>query len=176
MAKKRITVYWLIPAKPERELFRKIIRILAKEFKAPRFEPHLTFFATSPKDRKATGRILKRLKAIPIRLEIRDISSSAKFTKTLFVRFKSSAALEKLIDSLASQLANPRVKPRPDLHVSLLYKKMKASLKKELASMIKLPFREVVFDSIKAMRCVSPITTRANVKAWRQIGTRRLTH
>jgi cyclic phosphodiesterase-like protein len=172
--KKLVTIYWLIPAEPERELFRKIIRILAEEFDAPRFEPHLSLLATPlPKDRQATRRILERVKARPIRLKIRDISFSTIFTKTLFVRFKSSATLEKLIVDLA-RAAKSRVNSRPEPHVSLLYKKMKASLKKELASAINLPFREVSFDSIRAMRCVSPTATRADVERWRKITERRL--
>jgi hypothetical protein len=35
-------VYWLLPAKPERELFCTIIRIFCRELRAPNFEPHLT--------------------------------------------------------------------------------------------------------------------------------------
>ena len=46
MPKDTAIVYWLMPAKSERELFRQLIRILAKEFDAPHFEPHLTLFAT----------------------------------------------------------------------------------------------------------------------------------
>jgi hypothetical protein len=40
--KKIVTIYWLIPANPERELFLELVRILAKQFGAPKFEPHLT--------------------------------------------------------------------------------------------------------------------------------------
>ena len=44
-----------------------------------------------------------------------------------------------------------------DPHVSLLYKKLAPSVKRELASAIRFPFREIVFDSIKAVRCTLPV-------------------
>ncbi len=168
----RATVYWLIPAKPYRELFRQIIRILAKQFSAPRFEPHLTLFFTL-QDRPSAEKILRQIKVRPIRLILREIGFSPKFTKTLFVRCKSSKALENLIVDLA-QAANSRAKSISDPHVSLLYKKVSTSTKKELASTIKLPFREIVFDSIKAVRCSLPIRHRADVEAWRVVATKSL--
>jgi hypothetical protein len=171
MRKRTATVYWLIPAEPERELFSEIIRILAKQFDAPRFEPHVTIF-TAPQDRQPR-KTLRQLATTPIRLKIRDISFSRKFTKTLFVRFKSSAGLEKVILDLA-RATKSRAKPSINPHLSLLYKKVDVSTKRELAATIKLPFREVIFDSIKAMRCISPTTTPAEVKAWRVLATKSL--
>jgi hypothetical protein len=60
-----------------------------------------------------------------------------------------------------------------DPHISLLYKKMPASTRRELAAAIKLPFREVMFDCIKAMRCVSPTESRRDVESWHQVATKR---
>lgn len=170
--KSRATVYWLIPAQPERELFGEIIRILARQFNAPRFQPHLTVLL-SRKNRQPTRKILQQLRASPIRLEIRNISHSAKFTKTLFVRFNSSRALQKLAVDL-SGLPGTHAKSLRDPHLSLLYKRLPAATRKELAATIKLPLREIVFDSIKAVRCAAPTNTRAEVKAWRAISSKRL--
>lgn len=165
-------VYWLIPAEPVRELFRELIRILAKQYDAPAFEPHVTIFAT-PQDRQLPAKVLRQIKAAPIRLKVRGISYSPKFTKTLFVRFKSSRALDKLIVDLA-RATGVRVKAPADPHLSLLYKNVPVTTKKQLASTIKLPFREVRFDSIKAVRCAWPTKTGAAVKAWRVVATRNL--
>ena len=166
------TVYWLIPAEPKRELFRELIRILAKQFDAPRFEPHLTLLVTA-EDRQVPKQILEQIDASSIQLRLRETSFSSKFTKTLFVRFKSNNALKKLIADLR-RAAKSRGKFVRDPHVSLLYKKIPVAVKKELASTIRLPFKEVVFDSIKAVQCPSPTRTRADVDGWRVIATKRL--
>lgn len=171
--KKTAIVYWLIPAKPKRELFSEIIRILAKQLDAARFEPHLTVLAAS-QDRQPPGKILRQINVSPIRLKVRDISYSSKFAKTLFVRFKPNDALKKLVVDLA-RVTKSRAKAARDPHVSLLYKKIPTAAKKDLASTIKLPFREVVFDSIQAVRCALPTQTHREVEAWRVVATKRLT-
>jgi hypothetical protein len=169
---KRAIVYWLIPAAPERELFRELIRILAEQFNAPRFEPHLTIIAT-PEDRESPGKILRAIKATPIRLKVRDISFSTQFTKSLFARFTTGKAFEKLAADLA-RATGSRAKPPAQPHLSLFYQELPATSKKQLASAIKLPFREVVFDSIKAVCCASPTKTSAEVESWRVLATKNL--
>ena len=163
--KKYATVYWLIPAEPKRELFCELIRILAKQFDAPRFEPHLTLFVAA-EDRQVPKQILEQIDPSPIQLRLREISFSSKFTKTLFVRFKPNDALKKLIVHLR-RASKGRGKFVRDPHVSLLYKKIPTAVKKEVVAAIRLPFNEVVFDSIKAVRCHLPVRDRADVEAWR---------
>ena len=165
--KKRVTVFWLIPAKPQRELFGKIIRILAAEFRAPRFEPHLTL-CRAPEEQSSTN-LLRKIRASPIRLRIRGITYSDKFTKTLFIRFENKPRLEKLVRDLGG-----RAKSLCDPHLSLIYRRLPAATKPELVATIKLPFRDVVFDVIKAVNCVSPIDTRQDVESWRSVATKRL--
>lgn len=167
----RVIVYWLIPAKPQRELLRQIIDILASQFDAPRFEPHLTIFATA-KDRGSPRKVLQRIKVSPFRLTVGGIAFSSQFTKTLFVRLKNERAIEKLSSDLAGLTHSPRKSVR-DPHVSLLYKKLPTLIKRELASTIRLPFARIAFDSLKAMRCTSPTRTPAEVRAWRVVATRK---
>jgi hypothetical protein len=174
--KKNAIAYWLIPARPKRELFREFIRILAKEFDAPLFEPHLTILVVRqnrPLRNHQVPRILKDVNAAPIRMSVRGIGLSSKFTKTLFVRSKSNKTFEKLIVDL-SRATHSRVRAVTDPHVSLLYKKLPSSVKKELASTIRLPFREVIFDSIQAVRCSLPVCNRADVEGWRVVATKSL--
>ena len=170
--KKTAIVYWLIPGNPKRELFSEVIRILAKQLDAARFEPHLTVLAAR-QDREPPGKILRQINMSPIRLKVRDISYSSKFAKTLFVRFKPNGALDKLVVDLA-RVTKSRAKAAHDPHISLLYKRIPTATKKDLASTIKLPFREVVFDSIQAARCALPTRTRREVEAWRIVATKRL--
>ena len=165
--KKRVTVFWLIPVKPQRELFGTIIRILAAEFRAPRFEPHLTL-CRAPEEQSSTN-LLRKIRVSPIRLRIRGIAYSDKFTKTLFIRFENKPRLEKLVRDLGG-----RAKSLRDPHLSLIYRRLPAVTKRELAATTKLPFRNVLFDVIKAVNCVSPTDTRQDVESWRAVATKRL--
>jgi hypothetical protein len=56
----------------------------------------------------------------------------------------------------------------------LLYKKLPRAAKRELAAVMKLPFRSVVFDSIAVVRCPSPSRTKADVEAWKILATKSL--
>jgi hypothetical protein len=51
----------------------------------------------------------------------------------------------------------------------LLYKKMEPVTRRELAASIYVPLSEVTFDTIKAVRCLSPTQSRADVEAWRVV-------
>jgi 2'-5' RNA ligase len=172
MPKSIALVYWLIPAKPQRDFVSETIRILAKQFNAPRFEPHLTVIVTT-ENGQSPRKILKQIRASPISLRIGGIGFSSEVTKTLFVRFKSNKSLEKLVFDLARETRS-QVKTAHDPHLSLIYKKMTVSAKKELASTIHLPFSTVLFDSIKAVRCASPTKTRSDVETWRVLATKSL--
>ena len=169
--KKTVVAYWLTLALPERDLFADLIRILATQLGAERFEPHLSICVAS--DTKAAGDAVKRIRSAPIRLRIKGISVSSAFTKTLFVRFERNAALDNLNAELRRAANAPRESLR-DPHVSLLYKNLPMTSKRELASAIRLPFKEVIFDSIKAIRCSSPMEVPADVKSWRTVATKKL--
>jgi 2'-5' RNA ligase len=170
--KKTAIVYWLLPAKPERELFCSIIRILRKAFNAPNFEPHLTLFVTA-KDRQQPSKVLRQIRSRPIRLRARGVAFSPKFTKTLYVRFKSSPALRKL-NGKVGRAAKSSAKAPGDPHVSLLYKKLPRAAQKELAAVMRLPFRSVVFDSIAAVRLTLPVRTRGDVEKWKIVAKKSL--
>jgi hypothetical protein len=165
--KKRVTNFWLMPAQPECEFFKEVIRILAKELDAPLFAPHVTLCQTDGAE--SVGRLLSQVRAAPMRLRIREIAHSGKFTKTLFVRFAPTKSLEQLVTKVGG-----KAKTLSDPHLSLLYKKLPLSVRRELATTIKLPFREVTFDSIATMNCTSPTETRQDVKSWRRLATKRL--
>ena len=169
---KTATVYWLLLAKPERELFCEVVRILRKEFRAPDFEPHLTLFSTT-RDRQSPKKVLKQISSRRIRLTARGVAFSSGFTRTLLVQFKSSDALRKLVVDLG-RAAKSKAKAPSDPHVSLLYKKLPRAAKKELAAVMKLPFRTVVFDSIAAVRCHLPSRTTADVESWKILARKSL--
>jgi 2'-5' RNA ligase len=171
--KKRAIVYWLLPAKAERELFCEIIRILCDELNAPNFEPHLTLLV-SDRNRERPRKILRDVKAGPVRLRVLGVAFSPKYTKTLFVRFKPTAALNQLVARVAS-LAGTAASALRDPHLSLLYKrKISAATERELARTLKLPIREVVFDVLAAATVKLPVKTRSDVAAWKIVGRKPL--
>jgi 2'-5' RNA ligase len=171
-ARKTAVIYWLIPARAERELFASIIRILAEELDAPLFEPHLTLFS-SAQDLASAKKRMSEVKARPFSLSIREVQFSAAFTETLFVRFRSSATLNHLVDSMQRRAGLPS-KKISDPHLSLCYKKLPARSKRELVSAMKLPLRKVWFDGVKAVACPMPTQTADDVKAWRVITRKKL--
>lgn len=169
--KKILVAYWLTLARPERDLFVEMIRILAAELDAVPFEPHLSICVAS--NTKTARDAVKRVSVSPIRLRIKGVSVSSKFTKTLFVRFERSATLDDLNTKLRRAAKVPKEVLR-DPHVSLLYQRMPMSAKRQLASTIRLPFKEVLFDSIKAVRCNSPMEVPADVDSWRTVAIKKL--
>ena len=169
--KKILVAYWLTLARPERDLFVEMIRILAAELGGVPFEPHLSICVTP--NTETVRDVLKQVSVAPIRLRIKGVSFSNAFTKTLFVRLERNAALDELNTKLRRAAKVPKSVLR-DPHVSLLYQRLPMSAKKQLASTIRLPFKEAVFDSIKAVRCSSPMEMPADVKSWRTVATKRL--
>ena len=164
--------FWLVPARPERDLFAELIRILALELKAPRFEPHLTI--CSGPDTRTVRDALKTITNDAVRLRVRGLAASGEYTKSLFIRFTATSALDDLNRQLRRAAKLP-VRPLRDPHVSLLYAKVPLSSEKELARTIHLPFREVIFDSIKVVRCNSSTKTSGDVRGWRVLATKKLT-
>jgi 2'-5' RNA ligase len=166
--------YWLTPTEPTRGFFEKLIVDLAQRYDAPVFEPHVTIYVGSDRA-EAADQILSQaaIGCEPIRLEVLDVRHSGLFTKTLFVQLALNAKLQrlsKLIRGASQTPSDYQMEP----HVSLLYRRMSLAARRELARSIRLPFSEVVFDSICAVRCASPTRNRAEVEAWRVIATRSL--
>ncbi len=166
-----IIAYWLVPAKPERELFNELIRILAVQMRAPRFEPHVTIFSM-PENRQSPKRILARIKAQPIALSVRGIGTSAEYLKTMFVRLQPNKSLQQLVAGL--RRVTKFSGNAPDPHLSLLYKNLSGATRRSLSAAVSLPFSQIVFDSIKAVRCSSPIRSKGDVDAWRVVATKSL--
>ena len=166
MTRQTVIAYWLIPSEPAHSFFQQIINDLARRCDAPVFEPHVTIHVgadrASPAE-NALGDAARECKAI--RLTPLGIDQSDEFIKTLFVQFAMSAELRK-INNVIREAANDSAQYELKPHLSLLYKKMEAAARRELAASIDVPFSEVTFDAIKAVRCVSPTQSRTDVEAW----------
>lgn len=169
-----VIAYWLIPAEPAHRFFQRLIEDLARRYGAPLLEPHVTIHvgANYPDAaEKALSRIAREWQ--PIHLKALRIGHSDEFIKTLFVQFAPNRKLRQLnaiIRNAVQDSSHYELKP----HLSLIYKYMPATARRELADSIKVPFPEVIFDSLKAIRCISPTRSRADVDAWRLVATKRL--
>ena len=75
-----------------------------------------------------------------------------------------TAELRKIND-IIRETANDSSQYELKPHLSLLYKNLAAATRRELAASINVPLSEVTFDAIKAVRCVSPTESGADVES-----------
>jgi 2'-5' RNA ligase len=161
--------YWLIPSEPAHSFFQRIINDLARRCDAPVFEPHVTIHVGADRTAAAKNalgdatRECKRIGLTPL-----GIDQSHEFIKTLFVQFGMSAELRK-INNMIREAANDSSQYELNPHLSLLYKNLAAPTRRKLAASINVPLFEVTFDAIKAVRCVSPTESGADVEAWQVV-------
>lgn len=174
MSRRTVIAYWLIPAEPAHSFFREVINELAHRYDAPAFEPHVTIHVGANREDAADSAIFEAARICElIKLKALEIGHSREFIKTLFVQFALNTDLRQLnemIRNAAQDSSGYELKP----HLSLLYKKIPAAARRELANSIQVPFSEVIFDALKAVRCISPTTSRSDVDAWRAVATKKL--
>jgi 2'-5' RNA ligase len=166
VTRRTVIAYWLIPSERAYTFFQQIINDLARRYDAPVFEPHMTVHVGADQAgaaEKALGEAARECK--PIGLTPLGIDQSDEFIKTLFVQFAMSAELRQINDMIreaANDSSQYELKP----HLSLLYKNLAVATRRELAASINVPLSEVTFDAIKAVRCLSPTKSGADVEAW----------
>jgi 2'-5' RNA ligase len=174
VSRRIVIAYWLIPAEPAHSSFQALIDELAQKHDAPVFEPHVTVFVEeNHPDGAQKALSIAAGKCRPINLKLRGIDHSDEFIKTLFVQCALTTQLRQLNETIrgtARDSLHYDLKP----HLSLLYKTMPATARRNLAASISVPYSKVNFDTIKAVRCVSPTQTRADVERWRVIGSAEL--
>jgi len=107
-------------------------------------------------------------------LQALEVSHSDKFIKTLFVEFGLNAKLRQLnqvIRNAAQDLSDYDLKP----HLSLIYNRMSvADTALSGPARLKCRFLKWFFDSLKAIRCISPTQSRADVEVWRVVSEKAL--
>jgi 2'-5' RNA ligase len=157
--------YWLIPTEPARSYFQRLVNEFAQRYDAPHFEPHVTVYVGA-NCTDIDGVVSKAAAdSEQIVLQLREVRGSSEFIKTLFLQFAMSRQLQRLnrsIRAAAHDASDYDLNP----HLSLLYKKISIQERRLLMRSIQVPFPEVTFDSLKAVRCISPTQSRADVEAW----------
>jgi 2'-5' RNA ligase len=172
VTRQTVIAYWLIPSEPAYVFFQRIINDLARRYDAPVFEPHVTIHVgadradATEKALEETAREYKLIGLTPV-----GIDQSDEFIKTLFVRFAISAELREINDVIR-QAANDSAQYELKPHLSLLYKNLAPATRSQLAASITVPFSKISFDSLQAIRCVSPTQTAADVEAWELIASK----
>lgn len=154
------TLVWLIPDEASQIHLRSLIADLARRFDAPLFGPHLTLGRVADQAFREM-----RVETGPITLEAIGIFASQVFTKTLFLRFAPTPALQALRASLGMNAGNY------DPHLSLLYCKLPPGEGKRLAGSIGLALDRITFDRFCVVRCPDPTTAREEVEAWERLSS-----
>ena len=166
MTRQTVIAYWLIPSEPARSFFQRIINDLARRCDAPVFEPHVTIHVGADRAdaaENACGDAAREGKLIG--LTPLGIDQTDEFIKTLFVQFAMRAELQQITDMIR-EAANDSSRYELNPHLSLLYKNLATPTRRELAVSTNVPLSEVTFNAIKAVRCVSPTKSGADVEAW----------
>jgi 2'-5' RNA ligase len=164
--KRTAIAYWLIPTEPARSYFQDLINDLAQRYSAPQFEPHVTIHVGADYPETVNGVLSKAAHGCErIVLQALGVSGSSEFIKTLFVRFAVSTQLQQL-NQIIRTAAQSSSDYQLDPHLSLLYKKISIQDRRLLTHSVEVLFPEVTFDSLKAVRCISPTKSRADVEAW----------
>ena len=175
MGRQTVIAYWLLPSEPARSFFKGIINDLSRRFDAPAFEPHVTIHIGADRvDSTESALEHAARESTGIRLTPVGIDHSEEFTKTLFVQFALNPELRQL-NEMIRQSAHDSLQYEVKPHLSLLYKRMPAATRRDLAASITVPFSEVSFDALEAIRCVSPTQSTADVEAWQLVTAGRLT-
>ena len=174
MSRRIVIAYWLIPTEPARSFFQGIINDLARRYNAPVFEPHVTVHVGASDVEAAEKALSEGARDCErIGLEPLGVRHSSEFIKTLFVQFGPDTKLRQLnqiIRGTAQDSSDYELNP----HLSLLYKRMSLQDRRLLARSIEVPLSEVIFDSLKAIQCISPTQTRADVEAWQLVAQKPL--
>jgi 2'-5' RNA ligase len=160
-----------MPAKPARKFFQGLIEELARRYDAPVFEPHVTVHVGEDHADAAEKALSRASRECRINLKQLGIDHSDKFIKTLFVRFAPDKELQRL-NAVIRAAAQDRVRYQLKPHLSLLYKNIPVATRRAVADSITVPFSEVTFDGLRAVRCISPTQSRPDVEAWQVMATR----
>lgn len=174
VSRRIVIAYWLIPSEPARSYYQNLIYDLAERYNAPEFEPHVTVHVAVDCTDTVDEVLSQAVRGCQrIVLQALEVDGSNEFTKTLFVRFAVTTQLQRLNQSIRIATQNSfdyQLNP----HLSLLYKTISTQDRRLLTHSIDVPFPEVTFDSLKAVRCVSPTQNRADVEAWRVVAEKPL--
>jgi putative endonuclease len=136
---KKLYTIWIIPSQSLKIDLDKIVSRLAKKYKSPIFEPHMTLLGDTEIDEKTMIEKAKllatKLKAFP--LELGEISFSTTYFQSVFVRVNCTAKL------MEANLKAKEIYKRENNvfmpHMSLLYGDQDMALREKIIPSVKIP-------------------------------------
>jgi len=151
---------WLTPSPEDSSYLARIIHKLSEEYEAPVFAPHCTLYGrvTKPLDTlipivESAARAIAVFHVEADRLHYSDI-----IWKTVFIELKMNSSLATLNRRLSISLSKEfpyRFKP----HISLIYKKLKAEVKRSL-------IRGLTVKDTYEMERVEIVRTGPRIENW----------
>lgn len=146
---KKLYTIWIVPSPSIKKDLDKIIIKLAKKYKSPIFEPHMTLLGDIEIDEKTMIEKAKILasKLKSFSLELGEISFSTTYFQSVFIRVKSTAKL------MEANLKAKEIFGRENKvfmpHMSLLYGEQEMKLREKIIPTIKLPKNKIfIVDKI----------------------------
>ncbi len=144
-------VTWLTFQKDDEDFLQDIINELSKKYNSVSFEPHITACGLVDIELDKISRICENISARfePFNVEFLNISYSDDLWKTLFVNLKTSMIMNEIYDNLRNEFQKIE-KYVFEPHISLIYKNMSTSDKKEISKNLKLK-KQFRIDSISIL-------------------------
>ena len=144
-------VTWLTFQKDDEDFLQDIINELSKKYNSVSFEPHITACGLSNIELDKISKICENISARfePFNVEFLNISYSDDLWKTLFVNLKTSMIMNEIYDNLRNEFQKIE-KYVFEPHISLIYKNMSTSDKKEISKNLKLK-KQFRIDSISIL-------------------------
>lgn len=157
----QIVSVWCLPSAEDERRYADVISSLTAMSGTPKFQPHLTLGSLTQRA-DITGLVNGAFSLEPIELDGNDV-----FTTSLFIRFRTSEALQRLRQTLEHHAAF-----RPgrafDPHMSLHYgpPPKEGTTSEQMKALLGHPVR---FDRLALIEMRVPIEDHAAIQAWRTI-------
>ncbi|AJZ75413.1 hypothetical protein [Candidatus Nitrosotenuis cloacae] len=154
---------WLAPTAKDAKYLNQIIKNLATQYGAPKFDAHITLYS-KVRSLSQAKQVLNENKFDVMRTKSIGIGKSDYLWKTVFLKIKKDKSLSYTNQILAKNL---KTKYSFEPHISLIYKKMKPQTKTNLIKNLKMK-KSYTFDRIIIIR------SSKNVKQWKKLYSIRL--
>jgi 2'-5' RNA ligase len=162
--------FWLIPAAEEQTYFQEIIDLLAQNYDAPTFMPHVTIYSGEYELAESVESIIEQatfnIKSFSLKID--KLSYTEEFTKSLFVQFQQNSTLSQISETIRSSSKIPSTFTL-NPHLSLIYQHFNEETKQQLITKMSLPKSEILFNQIRVISTSNTVETREDVESWQLI-------
>ena len=154
---------WLVPTTKDAKYLNQIIKNLAIQYDAPKFDAHITLYSKVRSLSKAK-QVLNDHSFCMMRTKSIGIGKSDYLWKTVFLKIKKDKSLSHINQVLTKSL---KTKYSFEPHISLIYKNLNRQTKTKLIKTLKMK-KSYTFDRIIIVR------SSKDVKQWKKLYSIRL--